>query len=175
MTIGRHSNSENKEWNTPPEILEPVNFVFNGRIDLDPCSNKYSLVNAATNFVFPEKDGLKESWNYKTIYVNPPYGRNKETKTSIKSWIIKCVDAYELHKSEVIALIPVATNTTHWQDWIFPSATQICFLKIPRLKFYLKGVQMDKGAPMACAVIYWGTNTNKFLKGFDGLGKVILL
>ena len=178
MTAGRKTNSGNKEWSTPKEIVDAVEQFFTQLIlskwpiHLDPCSNDYSLVNAFTKYKLPQ-DGLKESWNYPTIYVNPPYGRNPDNKTSIKNWLDKCSESSKLYSSEIIALIPVATNTRHWQNNIFINANAICFLKVPRLKFLLEGKVVEKGAPMACAIVYWGKHINKFDNTFRSFGKIV--
>lgn len=173
MTAGRKVNSKNKEWCTPKKYVEAVKEVFNGKIHLDPCSNKYSIVNAITNYSLPEKDGLKESWNYLTIYVNPPYGIDKDRKTAIKHWLEKCAQANERYNSEVIALIPVATNTGHWKKSIYGKAKAICFLFDTRLKFLENGEDKGKGAPMSCAMIYWGNDYKKFYEVFIKYGAVV--
>jgi len=77
MIAGRKHITDKKDWNTPPKYVQIINKFFNNNIELDPCSNEYSFINAKTKFIFPEKNGLNEIWNYKTIFVNPPYGRNK--------------------------------------------------------------------------------------------------
>ena len=77
MTAGRQINSGSQDWGTPQVYVNAVKEFFGGEIDLDPCSSKYSIVNAKTEYIFPLNDGLKDSWNYPTIYVNPPYGLNK--------------------------------------------------------------------------------------------------
>ena len=115
-------------------------------------------------------------WNYQSIYCNPPYGRSFENKTSISNWIFRCSQAKENYKSEVLSLIPVATNTKYWKNFIFDKAACICFLYDTRLKFLINGVESKKGAPMACAMIYWGDNlTDKFKEIYSQFGKVILL
>ena len=108
---GRQSVSEKKDWCTPPKYVEAVKAVFGGAIELDPCSNPHSIVGAETEYYPPRVDGLKASWHYRTIYVNPPYGNDKENGTRIKDWLAKCAHANERYRSEVIALVPVATNT----------------------------------------------------------------
>jgi len=173
MTAGRNINSKSKDWCTPKKYIEAVKEAFNGKIKLDPCSNKYSIVNADVEYLLPEKDGLKESWDFKTIYVNPPYGIDKERKTSIKNWLEKCAQAHEKHGSEVIALIPVATNTGHWKRSIYGKARAICFLFDTRLKFLENGKDSGKGAPMSCAMIYWGNNYRRFYDIFIKHGAVI--
>lgn len=155
MTIGRKNISLVKNWNTPKEFIDVIS-KFLGEIHLDPCSNEYSIVNAKVEYKLPLQDGLKESWNFPTIYVNPPYGRDKISKTSIKNWLAKCTDANKNYGSEIVALIPVATNTKHWQENIFLFAKCICFLKVSRLKFDLEGQPVEKGSPMACCLVYWG-------------------
>lgn len=173
MTIGRQVISLVKDWNTPPEYVEAVKTFFGGVIHLDPCSNMFSVVKAEVEYLLPESDGLVETWDYPTIYVNPPYGRDKGSKTSIKDWLQRCTDAHKSYGSEVVALIPVATNTRHWQNNIFIEATSVCFLKVPRLKFLLDGKPVEKGSPMACCLVYWGEHSLRFEEAFTQFGKVL--
>ena len=175
MSAGRTVNSQSQCWGTPKKYVDAVNRFFGGRISLDPCSNEFSIVNAEVEYSLPEKDGLKESWNFPTIYVNPPYGSDRERGTTIKNWLAKCAFAHENYKSEVLALVPVAPNTRHWKDIVFISATRICFLYDTRLKFLENGLDIGKGAPMACAMIYWGQSPDKFNNIFSDFGKVISL
>jgi len=173
MTAGRNAVSKKKDWCTPPKYVEAVRNVFNGKISLDPCSDKYSFVNAETEYMLPDKDGLKESWDFPTIYVNPPYGGFKGRTSTIYDWLKRCYEANKKYNSEVLALVPVATNTDHWKEFIFSKTTAICFLYDTRLKFYEGGKEMKKGAPMACAMIYWGITYNKFYNIFVKYGAVL--
>jgi len=173
MTAGRKIKSQSQEWGTPPKYVRAVKEVFGGKIDLDPCSSEHSVVQAEVEYQLPERDGLKESWNYPTIYVNPPYGIDRERGTSIKHWLARCAEAHEMYGSEVIALVPVAANTGHWKKSVFSRATAICFLYDTRLKFLENGKSGGKGAPMACAAIYWGNNYTKFYEVFINHGAVV--
>ena len=170
MTAGRKTITNKKDWCTPPKYVDVVRDFF-GEIDLDPCSNKYSIVNARVEYIFPQKDGLIDTWNFKTIYVNPPYGINKKSNTSIRDWIKRCYDANRENSSEVLALVPVAVNTKHWKEYIFGKADSVCFLSDTRLKF-INGSD-NKGAPMACAMVYWGDKGSRFYKKFSEFGAVI--
>lgn len=170
MTAGRKINSDSQDWCTPPKYVSAVKEFF-GEIELDPCSNPKSIVKAKVEYVLPKNDGLKDSWNFSTIYVNPPYGLDKLRGTSIKDWIRKCAEAHLEYQSEVLALIPVAVNTKHWKQYVFSEANSICFLADTRLKFINGG--HDKGAPMACAIIYWGKDTEKFYDHFSKYGAVV--
>lgn len=171
MTAGRtNTNQLSKDWCTPPKYVEAITAFYDGCIELDPCSNKWSCVNAKTTYTLPFQDGLRETWNFKTIFVNPPYGADRERGTTIKNWLRKCYQAHDLYNSEVIALIPVATNTSHWKECIFGKASSICFLYDTRLRFMIEGELDNKGAPMACALIYWGVNVEKFIRLFSPFG-----
>lgn len=173
MTAGRKINTTSQEWGTPEKYVSAVRKVLGGDIHLDPCSNSHSIVGANVEYMLPEKDGLKESWNYSTIYVNPPYGLDKARGTSIKDWLARCAHAHEIYASEVIALVPVATNTGHWKKYIFTRAQNICFLYDTRLHFLENGRNGGKGAPMACAMIYWGKYPKRFYDTFIEHGAVV--
>ena len=123
MTAGRQSVSKKKDWQTPKKYVNAVKEVFGGIIHLDPCSSQYSIVNAEVEYMLPEHDGLSQVWNFQTIYVNPPYGNDTERGTRIIDWLRKCEEANRVFNSEVIALIPVATNTAHWKKYIYGKAT----------------------------------------------------
>lgn len=90
-------------WTKFLNLIEYVERIkqFLGHINLDPCSNEYSVVKADVEYRLP-KDGLLESWDFPTIYVNPPYGREKNG-TSIKHWLQRCSLANLDHGSQVIA------------------------------------------------------------------------
>jgi hypothetical protein len=158
MTAGRKNESTDKEWYTPQVFLDSVVEVFGGGIDLDPCWSPDSLVVAGRVVDGRYEDGLLLDWSdYGRIYCNPPYGRDESRGTTIKSWIRKCSGA----GSEVIALVPVATNTTHWKQYVFPTACCVCFVSSSRFKFLGAG---SKGAPMAVAAVYWGS---KYASAFE--------
>jgi hypothetical protein len=173
MTAGRTVISENKNWGTPRNYVDAVRRVFGGRIGLDPCSSEYSVVNADVEYRLPEHDGLRESWDFRTIYVNPPYGADRERRTTIRDWLNRCADAYRAHGSEVLALVPVATNTAHWKESVWGVATAVCFLYDTRLKFLVRGQDGGKGAPMSCAMVYWGKDYQSFLRVFLPYGAVV--
>jgi len=173
MTAGRTLNTLSQEWGTPEKYVDAVREFFGGDIELDPCSNEYSIVHAGTEYRLPDRDGLRETWNFRTIYVNPPYGIDKERRTSIKNWLAKCAMAHADYGSQVLALVPVATNTGHWKRYVFGNACGVCFLYDTRLKFLVNGQNGGKGAPMSCAMIYWGRDFKRFMAVFQKFGAVV--
>lgn len=164
MTAGRRVNTKSQNWCTPPKYVKPITDFFGGVIELDPCSNSQSIVNAKIELI---DGGLEYEWNQsKSIFVNPPYGRSE--KTTIYDWIKKCHESHSL-SNEIIALIPVATNTKHWKDFVFNSSV-ICFLGDTRLKFLINGNTNNKGASMSCCLVYWGQREDEFIQKFSEFG-----
>lgn len=175
MSAGRKVNTLSLDWGTPENYVAAVKEFFGGEIDLDPCSNQYSIVGAKVEYLLPKHDGLKDSWNFKRIFVNPPYGLDRKRGTGIKNWLYRCAQAHKNFGSEVLALVPVATNTGHWKKYVFGKANSVCFLYDTRLKFLVNGQNGGKGAPMSCAMIYWGEDYERFLRVFRKFGAVLRL
>jgi hypothetical protein len=173
MSAGRSINTLSQDWGTPENYVHAVKEFFGGQIDLDPCSNRHSIVKAKIEYKLPEHDGLRETWNFARIYVNPPYGLDKKHGTSIKNWLGKCARAHSEFGAEVLALVPVATNTGHWKKYVFAQANAVCFLYDTRLKFLVNGKTGGKGAPMSCAMAYWGEDHKRFFDGFINFGAVV--
>ena len=174
MTAGR-SNVEalSKHWCTPPKYVNAIRDFFRGTISLDPCSNRHSIVRASVEYSLPGTDGLSASWDYPTVFVNPPYGKDRERGTTIRDWLRRCSQAHGEHDAEVLALVPVATNTRHWKQFVFGAATGIAFLYDTRLRFLVNGRDEGKGAPMSCAMVYWGPRYERFKVVFIRFGAVV--
>ena len=147
MTAGRTVKSLSQDWGTPKKYVLAIRRVFGGGVDLDPCSNASSIVGAHVEYRLPEHDGLCESWDYHRIFVNPPYGADRERGTTIKHWLHRCATAHQTHGSEVLALVPVATNTGHWKKYVWGQAAAVAFLYDTRLRFLVSGRDQGKGAP----------------------------
>jgi len=162
---GHIATAAKTSWCTPPEIYLPVQKFFGGTIDLDPCSNPRSMVPATYKLMLEKReDGLKADWGIlgKKVYCNPPYGRG------IRAWVEKAREGMQWPRAqETILLIPAAVGTKLWQEVVFPWAFAICFLK-GRLKF--QGATAS--APMDCALVYFGSRSEKFEEQFKPLGAV---
>ena len=173
MTAGRNTSSLSQDWCTPPRYVNAIRRFFGGTIELDPCSNCHSIVNANVEYIPPEVDGLAAQWNYRTVFVNPPYGADRRRGTTIRDWLCKCADAHSRYGAEVLALVPVATNTQHWKLHVWRAATAVAFLYDTRLRFLVEGRNSGKGAPMSCAMVYWGQDYDRFEKSFLRFGAVV--
>ena len=86
MTAGRNNAvSLSHDWCTPPKYVDAIQRFFGGPVALDPCSNRHSIVDAVTEYVLPDNDGLTTQWDYLTVFVNPPYGKDPQTGTTIET------------------------------------------------------------------------------------------
>src|ERR1035437_1361292 len=69
-------SDQSNDFCTPPELVAPIKEFFEGTIDLDPCSNKFSTVGAVTQWCLPT-NSLKRRWKVTKgltkAFVNPPY------------------------------------------------------------------------------------------------------
>ena len=52
-------------------------------------------------------------------------------------------------------------------------ASALAFLYDTRLKFLVDGQSGGKGAPMSCAMVYWGKHVAKFLDVFSAYGAAV--
>ena len=124
--------------------------------------------------MLPEHDGLKENWRISAAStLNPPYGLDRKRGTGIKNWLYRCAQAGKDFGSEVLALVPVATNTGHWKKYVFGKARAVCFLYDTRLKFLVNGRNGGKSPPMSCAMVYWGEDYERFFGLFIEHGAVV--
>ena len=134
---------------TPPYVLEPVRDLLGG-IDLDPCTTPDNPVRADV-FYTPPTDGVAESWDSRTIFVNPPYGEARNR------WVRRCVEAHNDHGAKVVLLIPAHTDTRIWHE-AMETAQSVLFLK-GRVKF---GIPRDNGRQQAAShpscLISWGVD-----------------
>lgn len=96
------------DWQTPPEVLDPIRNYFDGYISFDPCTTEHNPV-GAMHICTPEMDGLRCNWNhYDNLFINPPYGKHT------KAWMEK---AKTLHKPAVWLLPANRWETDYLQEF----------------------------------------------------------
>lgn len=154
------------EWETPPELFDALDDVFN--FDLDAaasyenhlCPVYFSLggmnaldVNWWRLWCFPYDNYAYVHYNASSIFLNPPYGRGG----NISGWMEKAV---EMHYSplapkdgRIVLLLPNRTSESWFQ---LVSAHASMQLQIAgRLKFRLNG-QEQNSAPFGSIVVVLG-------------------
>ena len=140
-----HYMSKSNEWSTPQSFYDRLDKDFS--FTLDPATDGANA--KCKKFFTEQEDGLKQSWEGETVFMNPPYG------SAIKDWIAKARKESENPNTIVVGLIPARTDTRYWHEHIFGVASDIIFIK-GRLKFG----DGENSAPFPSAVIVWGKGTN---------------
>ena len=134
-------SSRTDEWETPQDVFDALDAEFH--FTLDPaCTDDNAK--CAKHYT-KEQDGLKQSWDGETVFLNPPYGRD------IAKWMQK---AYGV-RGTVVALIPARVDTAWFHDWVYGKA-EIRFIR-GRLKY--GGAKNNSPFP-SMIVIYRGGNRN---------------
>lgn len=147
------------DWQTPDSLLKFVRAFAGGTIGLDPCTSAENPTGADTFFT---EGGLEKRWSSDgLVWVNPPYSNAVE-------WIAKCSYEATLYGANVLALVPVRTDTRWWHQSAL-NASIICFVK-GRLKF--RGAKQC--APFPSALIsFGGVGVRHFRAVFEPLGWVV--
>ena len=57
--------------------------------------------------------------------------------------------------------------------YVWGEATGVAFLYDTRSRFLINGDERNKGAPMSCAMVYWGTQFERFHEVFVSFGAVV--
>ena len=155
------SEGDTNIWLTPPDLVRRL-----GVFDLDPCAapNPKPFVHALDNWSLEEKDGLKEDWSGRRVFVNPPYG--KETA--------KWIEKLSKHGNGVLLVFDNAA-TEYWHKFVWPKASAVLFLR-GHIKFHFPdGRQSTMGAAFPSALIAYGTENEKALRNCGLSGSFVQL
>ncbi len=146
-------SSKSADWETPQGFFDKLNKKYH--FTLDPCATAQSA-KCATYFT-EKDDGLNQSWEGHTVFMNPPYGRE------IKNWIEKAYRESQKADTTVVCLIPSRTDTKYWHEYCM-KAREIHFVK-GRLKFG----GSKNAAPFPSAVVVFSStpsyHTLKLVRG----------
>jgi len=126
------------EWSTPYDFFKKLDWRF-GPFDLDACATSDNT--KCKTFFTEEENGLTQSWQGHTVFVNPPYGRG------IDAWIKKGYEEAQDPDTKVVMLVPARTDTKYWHDYVM-KAEMVFFIK-GRLKFG----DSTNSAPFPSAVV----------------------
>ncbi len=132
-----HYSSKSDEWETPQDVFDRYNNLFNFDIDVaaSPCNTKVK-----NKYFTRIDDALSRSWGNNTkVWCNPPY-------SNVKLWIKKAYEESILGVT-VVMLIPARTDTKAWHEYIFPYG-KVEFL-LGRLKFS----NSKNSAPFPSAIV----------------------
>jgi phage N-6-adenine-methyltransferase len=165
---------KSNEWYTPSKYVEAAREVMGG-IDLDPASCELANETVkATRFYTKKMNGLLQSWQSRSIWLNPPYGRVNDSGASvIRMFVTKLIDEYKARSFEqAILLTTVQTNSTWFQLlWDYP----ICFTS-HRVAFIKPAYGMKADGrtshTLGTALVYLGSNEAAFIEHFSPFGRI---
>ncbi len=164
-------SSKSVEWYTPVEYIKAARNVMNGTIELDPASCEIANhIVQATRYYDVKMNGLLQSWQARSLWLNPPYGRGDANRSNQEIWTCKLIAEYEAgNVEEAILLVNAATDTGWFQRlWAYP----ICFV-VYRINFY--SPSGETGGPTHGSVfVYFGEHVERFREVFSQFGRVVL-
>lgn len=117
-------SSKDMTWSTPQDFYDKLHSEFN--FNLDSCCEIHTA--KCPEFFTKEDDGLTKDWAGKTVFCNPPYGRE------LGVWVEKCYNEAQKPGTTVVMLIPSRTDTQYFHNYIYKKAGEVRFIK-GRLKF----------------------------------------
>ena len=99
---------------TSPEILDLVAAQWPDGIDLDPCWDPESIVQAAQVYDIRQgQDGLILPW-FGKVFCNPPYSRPE-------GWLQRAAQHARGGDGEVVALVLAAVGASYWRRLVWPT------------------------------------------------------
>ena len=152
--------SGSAEWRTPPSLFEALNRRYEFDYDAfasheNALRERYSTVDGTFGFSYaaegqyPQKlsalNGLDYPWLGLRVYMNSPYSRGLIEQCIEKAW------SERNNAAIIVALIPAATETRWFQEWILPYC-HIDFLR-PRVRFIDPETGKPGGSPPSGSVI----------------------
>ena len=132
--------SDRHDWQTPPEVFDPLHEEF--AFTIDAAAN-------AQNALLPRywtegDDAPAQSWFEERVWCNPPYGLAQ------RRFIEK---AARMEADVAVLLLPARPDTTAWHDWIFPFA-EGRFVR-GRIAFINPDTELQSRAVFPSAIAIW--------------------
>lgn len=137
---GRY-NGNGRNWETPPEIFDPLNEEF--AFTLDPCATKKTT--KCFDYFNERDNGLKQDWGHERVFMNPPYGRE------IYAWTKKARESAEAG-ALVVGLLPASCDLAWWHDDVVGHA-EVRYIR-GRVRFLTGGPYRASGF-FASVIVIW--------------------
>jgi hypothetical protein len=148
----------NDEWLTPPEILRAL-----GPFDLDPCAPVARPWDTARHHFTIEDDGLAQAWVGR-VWLNPPFNRHERPQ-----WM-----AMMTRHNNGIMLIPAATETVAFSDYVWRCADAVCFMEGRPHFHFVDGRRAKANCGTAIVLVAYGAE-NVMALHRAGLGTTLNL
>ena len=161
--------TDSDSWCSPPEISDGLLEMFQGPVDVDPCSNERSIIRARMAFT---AHGLALPWRLprpvdRTGYQNDPYSQ-------AAAWTYKMLHELAVgNVREHVRLCMMSTSTQWWADQCHKPRRNPRILALRRLEFLDPFLRWGSGgtgvARFEPALLYWGPRPARFTKVFAHL------
>ncbi len=132
-----HFSSKSCEWETPQDLFDKYNAIYNFETDLAATSENKKC----DKYYTKEDNSLIYPWRG-ICWLNPPYGRE------IGVWMAKAYSSGRMGAT-IICLIPARTDTSWWHEYVMKG--EIEFIR-GRLKFN----GHKNSAPFPSAIVIFG-------------------
>lgn len=153
MTKVYHQRGKD-DWETPPEIFEPLDLEFffgvdaaasheNAKCDFYLTPDGYYMKDGGSPYRISRDNGLEKDWSQcvDAIWVNPPY-------SSWGLWVKKASEEAK-RGATVVMLLPARTDTRAFHEYIYGRKNvEIRFIK-GRVRF----VGAEHGAPFPSMIV----------------------
>lgn len=160
--------SESEEWHTPAVYIEAARKLMNG-IELDPasCAEANRIVRA-TKYYTKEQNGLARPWNARSLWLNPPYGRENGDSNQ-ERWSGYLISQYESGNTKEAILLVNASTSTQWFQrlWAYP----VCFTD-HKIRFHSGQSSKSNQPTHGNAFVYLGPQEDRFISIFSQFGIV---
>lgn len=145
--------SKKQDWETPQWLYDRLNDLYQFDVDL-ACTTKNCKASAGI-YHDRNRDSLCESWNYRSGFLNPPYG------AGLEKWLKKAVEETESGNcGAIVALIPASTEIKAWQKYVWHQADVVTFL-YGRVRFELGGKPAGSNVKGSALVVYLSADFKK--------------
>lgn len=163
LPVSLRNGYDGDEWYTPPDVIAAARVALGGHIELDPasCDLAQTVVNAGCYYT-RRQDGLKQAWDARTLWLNPPY-------SDPSPWVDKIITSHERKRvATAIVLVNNATETAWFQHLLFHAP--IFCLPAQRMAFW-RADHSNVGARQGQAIFYFGEYPQTFARSFAHLGR----
>ena len=155
MTEVYHQSADNtdtgqNDWVTPTRLFKNLHRKY--RFTLDPCCTAETA--KCKQFFTAEDNGLIQSWQGHTVFMNPPYG------DQAAAWIKKAYEEGQKPYTRVVVLVAARTDVKWWHEYVWRARR--VFLLEGRVKFLRppghpdSGKESSAGFPSAVVEFYPG-------------------
>ena len=170
--VGRqptHPSRNADDWHTPSGFTEAARRVM-GSIDLDPFTSIQANQKVGAERIYTlADDAFARVWadpETRTVWMNPPYSKGASSNA-----VDKFLEEYDHGSFDEGVVLMNASTDTNWFHRMINVASAVCLTK-GRIAFEDAGGKSSAGNTKGQVFFYFGKNTSRFHKEFEGYGYV---